>query len=95
MRSRPIAITDLPPSPEQEQLSRMRKYALMMGIRTVSIVACLFVQGWWLLIPAFGAVFLPYVAVVVANATSRSSRTAAARPGGMVPIGSNGAPGAV
>jgi len=86
MRTRPIAITDLPPSPEDEQRSRIRRYALTMGIRMVCIVACLFVSGWWLLIPALGAVFLPYVAVVVANATSRRSRTAVARPGGLVPF---------
>jgi hypothetical protein len=86
MRTRPVAITDLPPSPEDEQRSRIRKYALTMGIRMVCIVACLFVPGWWLLIPALGAVFLPYVAVVVANATSRRTRGAVARPGGMVPF---------
>jgi hypothetical protein len=86
MRTRPVAITDLPPSPEQEQRSRMGKYALTMGIRMVCIVACLFVTGWWLLVPALGAVFLPYVAVVTANATSRRTRTAAARPGGVMPF---------
>jgi hypothetical protein len=89
MRPRPVAITDLPPSPEQEQRSRMAKYALTMGIRMVCIVACLFVPGWWLLIPALGAVFLPYVAVVIANATSRRTRSAVARPGGLVPFDSD------
>jgi len=64
----------------------MLKYALTMGIRMVCIVACLFVHGWWLLVPALGAVFLPYVAVVVANATSRRTRTAVPRPGGIVPV---------
>ena len=90
MRTRPVAITDLPPSPEDEQRSRIRRYALTMGIRMVCIVACLFVHGWWLLVPALGAVFLPYVAVVVANATSRRTRVVAARPGGIVPYGSDG-----
>jgi hypothetical protein len=86
MRTRPVAITDLPPSPEQDQRLRVRKYALAMGIRMVCIVACLFTPGWWLLIPAVGAVFLPYVAVVVANATSRRAGPAAIRPGGLVPV---------
>lgn len=63
----------------------MRKYALTMGIRMVCLVACLFVTGWWLLIPALGAVFLPYVAVVIANATSRKTRSTALSPGGIVP----------
>jgi hypothetical protein len=89
MRTRPVAITDLPPSPEQDQRSRMGKYALTMGIRMVCIIACLFTPGWWLLIPALGAVFLPYVAVVVANATSRRARPPVARPGGIVPFDSD------
>jgi len=81
MRNRPVAITELPPSPEQEQNSRMRRYALTMGIRVVCIFACLFVQGWWLIIPALGAVFLPYVAVVFANAVSRRGSGPVERPG--------------
>jgi len=93
MRTRPVAITDLPPSPEQDQRARIRRYAVMMGIRVVCIVACLFTPGWWLLIPALGAVFLPYVAVVAANATSRRTGAAVPRPGGIVPFESDGTQG--
>lgn len=85
MRNRPVAITELPPSPEQEQGARMRRYALTMGIRMLCVIACLFVQGWWLLIPALGAIFLPYVAVVFANAVSRSGGRSVERPGAIVP----------
>lgn len=85
MRNRPVAITELPPSPEQEQSARMRRYALTMGIRMLCVLACLFVQGWWLLIPALGAIFLPYVAVVFANAVSRSGGRSVERPGAIVP----------
>lgn len=85
MRNRPVAITELPPSPEQEQSARMRRYALTMGIRVLCIFACLFVQGWWLLIPALGAIFLPYVAVVFANAVSRTGSRAVERPGAIEP----------
>jgi hypothetical protein len=85
MRNRPVAITELPPSPEQEQSARMRRYALTMGIRMLCVIACLFVQGWWLLIPALGAIFLPYVAVVFANAVSRSGGRSVERPGAIVP----------
>jgi hypothetical protein len=74
MRTKPAAITELPPSPEQEQHSRMLRYALTMGIRVVCIGLCLVTPGWWLLAPALGAVFLPYVAVVIANATTRRTR---------------------
>ena len=70
MRNRPAALTELPPSPEQEQ-----------GARMVCVIACLFVPGWWLLVPALGAVFLPYVAVVLANAVSTKGRRQVERPG--------------
>jgi hypothetical protein len=63
----------------------MRKYAITMGVRMVCVVACLFVQGWWLLVPALGAIFLPYVAVVFANAVSRRGRRRVERPGSIQP----------
>ena len=44
-----------------------------MAVRLVCIGLCFVVQGWWLLLPALGAVFLPYVAVVVANSVSKNS----------------------
>ena len=85
MRKEPVALTELPPSPEQEQGARMRRYAITMGIRLVCVIACLFVQGWWLLIPALGAIFLPYVAVVFANAVSTKGRRSVERPGAIQP----------
>ncbi|WP_400998558.1 DUF3099 domain-containing protein [Agromyces sp. GXQ0307] len=79
------SITSLPPSPDDERRSRMIKYTVMMSIRVACIVALLFVQGWWLLVFALGAVFLPYFAVVVANvATTRRSDVES--PGGLVPL---------
>ncbi|MGV3713398.1 DUF3099 domain-containing protein [Pseudolysinimonas sp.] len=83
MRPRPASLTDLPPSPADEQGARMRRYAITMGIRTLCVVAMLFTPGWWLLVPALGAVFLPYVAVVFANAVTRR-RGAIESPGGVV-----------
>jgi hypothetical protein len=49
----------------------MIKYTVAMGIRLACIGACFLVTGWWLLIPAIGAIVLPYFAVVVANSTSK------------------------
>jgi hypothetical protein len=50
---------------------RQRRYLLMMGIRTVCFVIAvvLFVNhfGWLAAIPAVGAIFIPYFAVVFAN----------------------------
>lgn len=80
------SITSLPRSPEDDRRSRMLKYSLTMGIRLVCILLCLFVQGWWLLVCAIGAVVLPYVAVVFANSVSRPGSTPVLRPGGVVPV---------
>lgn len=83
MRNRSVALTELPPSPEEEQSARARRYLLTMGIRLACVIACLFVSGWWLLIPALGAIVLPYVAVVLANAVSSGPRGRVERPGGI------------
>lgn len=50
---------------------RQHRYLLMMAIRTLCLVAAVAMYlahlGWLLLIPAVGAIFLPYIAVVFAN----------------------------
>jgi hypothetical protein len=55
---------------------RTRRYLVMMGIRTVCFVLAVLVSGWprWLFIA--GAVGLPYLAVVVANAGREPVRDA-------------------
>ena len=78
------SITMLPPSPEAERRSRMIKYTITMSIRVLCIFAMLFVQGWWLAVCAAGAIFLPYVAVVLANVSSSTRRPVVLRPGGIV-----------
>lgn len=84
MRSTTPSITDLPPSPGDEERSRTRQYLIVMAVR----VACLFAAiaiaviapGWWILLPIAGAVFLPLFAVVAANAP-RAVRGRVERPG--------------
>lgn len=68
------SVTGLPASVRDDQNARMRRYLVSMGIRTVSFVlavVALSVLHWtvvgWILVIA--AVVLPYIAVVVANAT--------------------------
>lgn len=83
--STPHAITSLPDSPESERRSRMLKYSVAMGIRLVCVGLCFVTPGWWLLLPATGAVLLPYFAVVVANQVSNRVRAAQVqRPGHLV-----------
>lgn len=79
------SITSLPPSPEAERRSRMIKYTIAMSIRVACIFAMLFAQGWWLVVCAAGAIFLPYVAVVLANVSGPSRAPEVLRPGGLVP----------
>ena len=91
MKHQPLqSITSLPPSPEEERRARMIKYTIMMGIRVACIVALLFVQGWWILVFAAGAVFLPYFAVVVANVATTRPQAEVERPGSNVPTGRPG-----
>lgn len=61
------SLTSVPLSPAEERHIRMVRYSIAMAIRMVCVVAMVFVSGWWLVLCAVGAVFLPYFAVVVAN----------------------------
>lgn len=63
-----FTITDAQRGLSEEQSGRTRRYLISMGIRTVCVIAAIFVPGWprWVLIA--GAVVLPYLSVVVANA---------------------------
>ena len=58
---------------------RQRRYLLMMGIRSVcfGIAVVMFVNhlGWLTVIPAVGAIFIPYFAVVFANGGREPSNT--------------------
>lgn len=53
---------------------RTRKYLLSMGIRTICFVGAIVAHGWlrWVLVA--GAVGLPYLAVVIANAGRETPR---------------------
>lgn len=80
-RKRP-STTSLPPSPQDDESSRMRNYLLTMGIRIACIVLMVVVQpfGWYTWLFAVGAVFLPYIAVVIANVGKDAHETTAEHP---------------
>ena len=77
------SITSLPVSDEVERRNRMIKYSIAMAVRVVCIVLLLFVQGWWLVICAIGAIVLPYFAVVIANVKIAPRGGGVLRPGGL------------
>jgi hypothetical protein len=58
---------------------RQRRYLLMMGVRAACfiIAVVMFVNhlGWLTVIPAVGAIFIPYFAVVFANGGREPSNT--------------------
>lgn len=76
------AVTSLPQSPQVESDSRVRRYMVTMVIRTTCFVLMALVQpyGWWTWAFAAGAIFLPYIAVVDANAGSDSTTTKVESP---------------
>ena len=90
----PQSITTLSESPDDDRRRRMTQYLITMGIRVVCIILCLFVRGWWLVLPILGAVVLPYIAVVLANSVSRSDGVAPEKAGALVHVPSDRSPGA-
>lgn len=59
-----------------DQARRTRRYLITMAIRTACFVALIFVEGVWQWVCIAGAVFLPYIAVVMANAGRENDRFA-------------------
>lgn len=62
------SVTSLELSPEQERKQRMIRYSVAMTIRTICIVLGVVSTGIWMWIFFALAIFLPYFAVVMANA---------------------------
>lgn len=50
----------------------MIKYAVAMGIRMVCLILIFVVDGWFKILPVLGAVFLPWIAVVIANGSDKA-----------------------
>lgn len=76
------SVTSLPEAPQDEAKRRVRHYAITMGIRTACFILMAVVQpiGWWTFVFAAGAIFLPYIAVVAANAGADSTPTTVESP---------------
>lgn len=73
-REEAVRITTAASSRDEEIAARQRRYIFSMAIRTICFVAAIAVgPGWlrWVLVA--GAIVLPYVAVVMANATASRS----------------------
>jgi Protein of unknown function (DUF3099) len=78
-RSSVHVVTQARPSLSDDIAYRQRRYLLMMGIRALCFVIAvvLFMNhfGWLVAIPAIGAIFIPYFAVVFANGGREPNNT--------------------
>ena len=66
------SITDAASAHSEEMRGRMIKYAVAMGIRMVCLILVFVVDGWFKVVPIAGAVFLPWIAVVIANGSDKA-----------------------
>lgn len=66
------SITDAAGAHSEDMRQRMIKYALAMGIRMVCLILIFVVDGWFKVIAVAGAVFLPWIAVVIANGSDKA-----------------------
>jgi hypothetical protein len=62
------SITNAPVALTQDQSKRLRKYTISMGIRTICFISSVFLPSPFRWFAIVGAVTLPYISVVVANA---------------------------
>lgn len=66
------SITDAATAHSEEMRQRMIKYAVAMGIRMVCLILVFVLDGWLKIIAVAGAVFLPWIAVVIANGSDQA-----------------------
>jgi len=70
------SVTSLPRAPRDEADARVRHYMITMAIRVACFLLMVLITpyGWYTWVFAAGAVFLPYIAVVYANASQGGAR---------------------
>lgn len=67
MKAKVTNVTSMTVSAEEERQARIRQYMLTMAIRTVCFLLMIVVRGPMLWVLAIGAIFLPMIAVMLAN----------------------------
>ena len=73
------SITDAGVALSEDQAGRQRRYLIAMAIRTSCVIGCVIAPSPWRWVLAVGAVILPYIAVVVANAGRERSGSGGVR----------------
>ena len=72
-----ISVTSAQPGRSEDLESRIVRYAWMMSLRVVCFVLAVLTPSPWRWMFIVGAVFLPYIAVVLANARRSKKVTGA------------------
>ncbi|MFD2758842.1 DUF3099 domain-containing protein [Gulosibacter faecalis] len=67
MNGKVTNVTSMTQSAEEERRARLRQYMLTMAIRTACFLLMIVVRGPFLWVLALGAIFLPMIAVMLAN----------------------------
>ena len=78
--SKSYSVTSAGVNPEEDRAHRMRMYFIAMSLRVLCVVSLFWVRGWWVLLVAAGAVFLPWFAVMVGNAVAHGGGEAPDAP---------------
>lgn len=94
--AKPQSATSLPRSPGDEVAARSLKYLVLMTIRIVCFVLMVAITpyGWYTWVFGAAAVFLPYIAVVLANVGQDAAAPTSQRPERMIETGRASAPAA-
>ena len=68
MAEEPISITNAPVAQSDELPGRAKRYFISMMVRTICFLGAVFAANPWRRFLLLGALLLPYLAVVIANA---------------------------
>lgn len=73
-------VTSAGVNPAEDRAHRMRMYFIAMTLRLACVLSLFWVKGWWVIIPAIGAVVFPWFAVMVGNAVAHGGEEEVAVP---------------
>ncbi|MBK0421362.1 DUF3099 domain-containing protein [Leucobacter sp. CSA2] len=73
-------VTSAGVNPTEDRAHRMRMYFIAMTLRMLCVVSLFWLHGWWVLLSAAGAVFLPWFAVMIGNAVAYGGEQAPDAP---------------
>lgn len=68
--SKSYSVTTAGVNPAADRAHRERMYYIAMSLRVVCVGSLFWARGWWVLVAAAGAAFLPWFAVMVGNAVA-------------------------